>query len=274
MIAAYLREENLFFDQKGPLVLSATIHLVAIFGFFLWSLVAPDKKPEELVFVLSEPPAAAASEASDGPQLRYEPERVEIPTIEPLKPVPPREALPTLPPDPVVEAPKPKPKPVETKPEPAPTMTLEEFQKLHGKIDKPQNVRDPAKNPPKPVDLSKDIAQMTRSLKALGSLSLPPAKIESMSLSDQNALLSYFDRFKSRLARETERHPVGSALLRARVRFDISASGIVSGATLVGSSGDSLFDQKVLDAFRRIRSFEAPPSGQAYRGLTLEIVQE
>lgn len=78
---------------------------------------------------------------------------------------------------------------------------------------------------------------------------------------DGSAMERYFSMLRSRL-RENHEKPGGvSDLLNAEVQFTIAANGSISGVRIVRSSGNSDFDQSVIEAFARV-SMPARPDGK------------
>ncbi len=76
-----------------------------------------------------------------------------------------------------------------------------------------------------------------------------------------SAMERYFSMLRSRL-RENHEKPGGlSDLLNAEVQFTIAANGSISGVRIVRSSGNSDFDQSVIEAFSRV-SMPARPDGK------------
>lgn len=276
------RAAGIFYEQRGPLVLSAILHLVLLVVFAISLLISPPKKPEELVFEIVSPPGPQA----DVPrptlqQLEYESENVEMPTEDEIV-LPERPMIPVPAPEPVVEeAPpeesivvKPPPKKAvpEAKPEPKPQpMSLEEFQKKFGPI-KPSNVPKPTK--PEDRRVKVELSDLAKNLNEFQIDSLPSAQISASSVSSQQTLESYLAGFRATVRRNLEDHPFSGRELVAKVQCDISANGYVSNARVVVSSGDPVFDKKALDAFKRIRVFQAPPDNRGFTGLRFDLVQK
>lgn len=86
---------------------------------------------------------------------------------------------------------------------------------------------------------------------------------KALSRAEQDLMDSYQTLLKQRLRAAHEKPPGVSDLLQAEVRFNISASGVLSNVTIVRSSGNADFDQSVLAAFSRYRPIGPPPSGKA-----------
>ena len=280
-----LRITDIFYDQRGPLVLSASLHLVLLVFFAIWLLASPEKKPEELVFELVSAPPPGAAERPTLEQLRYQSEQVDLPTEEEIV-LPERPMIPAPKPEPVVEKPAPreepvvvetpKPRPVEQKvverPEPKPQqMSLEDFQKQFGPI-KPTNIRKQA--PPQQRTVKVDVSDLARNLADFDIDNRSTADINASSASDQQELSSYLSRFRATVRRNLENHPFSGSELVARVQCDISANGYVSNARIIASSGDPQFDRKALAAFKSVRVFDSPPDNQPLIGVKFTLKQK
>lgn len=281
----------MFYEQRGPLVFSASVHLIILVGVAIWALAAPQKKPEELVFEIVEPPAGGFAQPQEEQPMQpitYQSEQVDMPTLDeivlPERPMVPVEIPPPVveqpKPEPVVEKvipvekPKPKPKPVEKQPVAAPKMSLEEFQRMQGEI-KVQNVRTkPQQQKAQKIDLSADLRKLKQNLSEFKVEGLSSSQMSSSSVTSQDQLASYLSRFRAALRRAVERHPISGAPLRVTVRCDISGGGHVSNVSIVSGSGDAVFDRKVVAAFRKIRIFDAPPDNIGFNGISFELVQE
>jgi len=75
----------------------------------------------------------------------------------------------------------------------------------------------------------------------------------ALSRAEANAMDAYFALLMQRL-RENHEKPAGlSDLLNAQVAFTMAADGTLSGVRIVASSGNSEFDQSVLEAFNRVK---------------------
>lgn len=275
-----LRLANLFYEQRGPLVFSASVHLALVVGVAIWALVSPDKDPVEFNFELVPPPAGGFAQATR-PQpmeaiesVAYQRNEDTLPTLDDI-------VLPERPPLRVVVEMPPEPAPVErqqpvvevaaAKPM---TMSYEEYLKQNPDADKVKNVRTtPAPTARPTVDLTSDVAALKRSLSQFAISSLSSSEIESFSTSDQAVLNSYLTSFKAALKRNVSDHPIRGAKLSALISCDIAANGRVSNVRVIRSSGDSEFDQKVMAGYARILNFNPPPQAVALRGLQIEFIQ-
>lgn len=70
---------------------------------------------------------------------------------------------------------------------------------------------------------------------------------------NDDVLGAYFQLFKEKVQRICEAPPGLSESVRGEFEFTIHADGSISGARVLKSSGNSDFDQAVLDAIRRVR---------------------
>lgn len=271
----------MFYEQRGPLVFSASVHLVLLVAGAIWMMVLPDKKPVEFNFELVPPPSGGYAQATQEQpmdelqEVKYESQPVEeLPSLDDIV-LPERPPIRVEIPAPRVERPQPVVEVEAPKPKPR-TMTPEEFFALNPQAKKIQNVRTtPAPDKRPKVDLTKDIAALRRSLSEFSVASLPSATIANYSLSEQAALSGYIASFKSALKSAVESHAIRGAKLTALVRCDISVGGQVSNVRIVRGSGDAEFDRKVLAGYARMGSFRLgpPPNGEPLIGLQIEFTQ-
>ncbi len=241
----------MYFDQRGPLVLSASIHFAALVALIIFAFFEPFTKPKDFQFELVSP-AVASPSAPSLPTIEYQSEPLDLPkpediVVEPLEPVS----------EPPVQEEK---------------ISFDDFVKEHGPV-KPQNISRSKPKPTSPVDLSRQVESMTRSLQQLADMDLPQTKIDSLSSAQQDQLASYFGRLKQRIKNAMATHPLGARTLQVVVQFDLAPTGRISNALIFKSSGDPVFDQKALDAFRKVPFFEAPPGFTSSETLSFTIVQ-
>lgn len=284
------RMANMFYEQRGPMVFSASVHLVALVVFGIWSLISPKEKPAEQIFELVLPPPGGYAEDRSVPEVKYERgEQAELPTEEdivlPDRPAPKIivgkppvvEEQPMVPVEPI-EQPlvKKEPPPVVEKTPPAEEeqpMSHEEFLKQFNQDTSIKNVGTTKQKPKKTFDLSADLKRLQQDLDKLGLKDLPRSDVSSMSVSDQQAVASYLARLNALLRRSVDRHPMGATPLVVTVTIDISGGGHITNIRVTKRSGDAQFDQKVVDAFKRIRIFDAPPDGVGFT-VPFRFVQE
>ena len=268
-----VRVAGVFYEQRGPLVFSASVHLVLLVVFAIWALFSPEKEPEEFNFELVPPPPPAGAETP-----------TEMPTLEEVTyERQPDEALPTLddiqlPERPVIKV------EVELPPEPVPeeqpvveleqpkaqpqTMSWEEFQKQNRDANKVKNERTT------PVRQKSVNLQFQPNLSTVQIDSIPLADLENYSMADQSELDSYIAGFKALLGKNVKDHPFRGNKLSAVVICDITAGGHVTNIRLVEGSGDAEFDRKVIAGYKSIGIFSKPPRGIPLIGLRIEFLQQ
>jgi TonB family protein len=86
---------------------------------------------------------------------------------------------------------------------------------------------------------------------------------KALSVSEQNLLDQYFAYFKQRLKSLHVAPPGVGDSLTVNVEFFVAADGSVSRVRITQSSGNSEFDQSVLEAFRLMKSIGARPDGRS-----------
>jgi TonB family protein len=267
-------------SSKRAFVLASVVHL----GFALLVLLLtlwrpPERETKPVVFELV---AAPASVAPAVPQAEVVPVsfNIDLPPPPPPPVVRPRPPEPTPPPPPPptpprVETPRPAPPPPPPlKPEPRPTpppppppppqerVTIDQFRQTNPARPQPQPPR-PTPAPTQPVPRI-DTTQITRELNAAITSSQQQAQVNQASSADQAALSSYFDRIKAAV-RGAWAKPHGlHDQLKVEVRFDVSATGVISNVAVARSSGNSIFDQSVLEAFSRVGSVGPSPDRRPY----------
>ncbi len=255
----------MYFDQRGPLIFSASLHFAIVVVFLIKSMVQPEKEPEELIFELYSPPASAG--APESKPIEYVPEDLDLPTLEEIpdpEPIQP-------PPEPVVIPQDPVPQEVVPE-EPAPREVIN-FDDFKNANPIPKQ-RVPAKRPPpkRNNQLDKVVDSLVTGLRDIDVV-LPAATISSLNASDQGQLESYFAQLIQAISSSVEIHPLAGAPLRTKVQFNLAPTGAISGARVVASSGDPAFDQKVIDGFKRLGRFKAPPGFTGTESLALTIKQ-
>lgn len=255
----------MYFDQKGPLVFSASLHFALLVFFLIKSIIDPEKEPEEFIFELMPPPSASAAPPTEVAQT-YEPtEAFEMPDI------PKPEIVERPPPEPVPE-PRPEPSPTipeEREPE-RPKMSMEDFFKENPR--KPQRIPKQTTQPRRQIDISSHVEQLTESLNEF-DIKLPTTSLSNLSPVDQDALTLYFASLKQAIVGAIKTHPLAGAPLQTKVRFELSPSGAISGPRILAGSGDSEFDGKVLAGFRDLGRFRPPPGLTKVETLDLTIRQ-
>ena len=255
----------MYFDLKGPLIFSASLHFALIVFFIILSMLQPEKEPEELIFELYSPVVAAPAEVR--PQIEYTPPEMNLPSLDEI----PDPEIPELPPEP-----KPRPEetiPVESDPEPVrEVVNFEEFQKTNPIARQRVPERKPQTR--RNNDLSREVDRLKENLNQLpNQITLPQTAIDSFSATDQNRLNSYFSQLVQAVLNSIEIHPLEANPLQTKVQFSLGPTGIISGVHVLASSGDSIYDQKVVEGFNRLARFKPPPGFNKTESLILTIKQ-
>ncbi len=250
----------MYFDQRGPLIFSASLHLAIVVFFVIKSTVQPEKEPEELVFELFSPPATAR--ATESKPVEYVPEDLDLPTPDEI----PDPELRELPLESVVIFEEVIP----VEPDPPKVINFDDFRSTNP-IQK-QRVPTQKPAPKRNNQLDKVVESLVTGLKEIDVV-LPESAIGSLTASNQIQLESYFGQLIQAISGSVEIHPLTGSPLRTKVQFDLAPTGRISGARLVASSGDAVFDQKVIDGFKRLARFKAPPGFTSTETLALTIKQ-
>ena len=255
----------MYFDQKGPLIFSASIHFALLVFFLIKTMIDPEEEPEEFIFELVPPPSAAAAAPTD-PVPTYEPtEAFEMPDIP--KPEPIERPLPEPPPE---RRPDPQPTiPIERE-KPPPRMTRDQF--FNGREPPKQRIPTQTAQPRRNIDLENTVNRLTQNLQNF-DISLPSTTLSNLSPVDQDQLTLYFASLKQAIVNSIEKHALGATPLQTKVRFDLAPSGSITGVKILAGSGDAAFDRKVLAGFKKLGRFRPPPSLTTVETLDLTIRQ-
>jgi len=242
---------------QQSLIISILIHaaIVGLGILFLWiqSLLT---RPEPVVFELVPQAAAPAPRQPVQEQPAEEPIKpLEVPTTEPIQPLP---DVPDLPePEPEPPPPQPTPKPPEPKPEPK-TLSYEEWARNRNLPDRVQRVQQPRRTQTQPVpEIETNVRD--RLQKQLSPITLQGADIGQVENSD--ALQRYLADLRQRIQAAFE--PSGS-MLEAEAYFTVTASGRIINGRIQRSSGNAGFDQSVLRTLQVARSPGPPPGNREY----------
>lgn len=243
--------------------LSAFLHALVVGSLVVYALfLAPRPEAAPRIFEMVAPPplgdgrtpAPADAASDDGDEASEDPLRFNRPRV----PLYDYGRLPQPAPEPVVEAPPPEAivRPAErtrtqtqqTRAQQPPTMSYEEFQRQNQRNRSTTRapVNAPRLTTPGPV----------------GTGGSPTGVAGGV---NPNELQDYFARLQGALKAAWQRPEGLSLQLEAVVAFDISETGVISGARIVSSSGNAQFDQSVLRVFDRVRTFSPPPGRQALR---------
>lgn len=254
---------EVFYDQRGPLVLSASLHLIALVAFGIWALMGPHKLPEELVFELVSPPAGAYVEEMPLTAIEeFQSEDVPMPDPEEFESI--EEAL--VP----IEMP-PEPEPALEEAPPQQQISIDDFEALRGRPIEIQNQRPEQDRQTQTIDLSEHVESLKQELTKFRVPKLSQSQMDSLSASDQALLSAYWSGFVKSIADAVEK--TAHRGLSVTLSCDISSGGFVTNERIVRSSGDSEFDRKALAAFKAVRYYLPPPNNKQQIGLEFDLYQ-
>jgi colicin import membrane protein len=240
-------------NSPGAVFLSVTFHgliiALIVFSAYLLRQQAPETpKIFELVAGAGNNYAATEAPAPSTPdKIKFDLPEAPAPVLKPppppVKPQPQISKPPpfiTPDPAPVMAPPKnvipePKPKPVVQKVEPKPKqMSLAEFQKLHGK---PKTASTKPRNPRSIKVRSID----ANSFANVSSKTLSGAGGPALTREEGRLLDGYIALLLQRLRAAHQKPPGLSDLLKAEVRFNIAADGVLSSVKIVPNSTSQCF---------------------------------
>lgn len=234
------------FRKNQPFWTSVILHAVVLLFLFLSTIVEAFRpKEKDHVFVMVDTAnAPIVKEAS-------------IPEPLPSLDLPDIQDLPDIP-NPVVPAPAPEP-PAPTQARQREMIPFDVFKEQHEiREPKPQKPRDnrnfqaPTITPPKNLD--RLLQNQTN-----------PQQAREMTAAQQTALQRYGAQLNARLNSAWRRPASLSGVqLGVTVVFDVSSSGRISNLRLKPSSGNSVFDQSVIAAFKSVASAGPTPTGQSH----------
>lgn len=177
-----------------------------------------------------------------------EPPKPEVKKPEPVKPTPQK-----------IEPPKPEPKkPVPVAP--PPKVSYQEFQKSN-----PLPKTTPTPPPRKPIAVPKvDVQGIAGGVRAGSTTNTKGGGGGTALAREEQSLLDTYISLLIQELKKAHEPPSGvSDRLAADVTFDITANGTILRPRISRSSGDRVFDESVLDAFRRVRPIGPTPNRQA-----------
>ena len=87
---------------------------------------------------------------------------------------------------------------------------------------------------------------------------------KQMSEHEQSALIRYGNRLNAQLNRSWIKPNLSGKGITAQVQFDVSANGKISNIRFRPSSGNAVFDNSVIEAFKSLGSADPIPSGQMH----------
>ena len=253
-------------EQHAPVVLTLLLHTMVLVGLSLISLGESGQRS------VAAPDSPQYVRASIVQQLRLPPRPEPEPTAAP-RPEPQPAARPSLPePEPIVsDRPSAEPQLTEAlereqrKPEQLPQEELQQVQQRVQEILANDEVVDPtiAEADPNDSRISDLLEQVQRQLDVepepvVAALARDPIRVNS----DRELALSYLARNKKLVERNFNVGGVSQkqlfAGLRVRLLIDLDGDGKLLNAEIVESSGNELFDQKAVNAVRRVGKFIIP----------------
>lgn len=269
--------------ERKAFIYSGILHGVVIAGLFLGMATSILKAPPEqkhyfeIVVPSEDRPGPANLPKAPGPpsteRIREQrtalpdfgtipeipkmaPPKAQQPAPQPVAPTPavskPATPTPNAPPKPTTPA-------TTTK-----TVSFSDFQKQHGAATNTKQTNKPQKtsrtvNVPK-IDVSGITGDLSRMRPSGGGGGTGGAGPGGVSASD-------FDRWKSaiylRIDAVWERPETATEGIEAKVAFEVTSSGSIIKARIEKSSGNSTFDQSILQALRLVGRVEPPPGGVA-----------
>jgi len=262
-------------SQSGyyvSIALHCFLALCMFLSLFVNDFFLPKEMANDIVFDMIEPdgfeantapPAPAAEPVSDSEQ------NIEVPNPAPAEPIQlPEPPTPEPTPPTPVPTPKPKPEPKpEPKPDPKPRMSFKDFQKTNP--TKQPSTRPASTAPtrnvvaPKITVDSKALANIGKG-SGTGTGTLTGVGSGTGTGTGQNVLKAYVGYINT-LARAKWRLPTScqGMILSAELEFHVSATGKISGAKIVRSSGDADFDKSVVSVFSSL-VLEPPPDNSPH----------
>lgn len=238
-------------NSRQGFVLSVVLHLGMAATVALVTLYQPPVKPAVTVFELvSAPPPPAEEGPAQEDEIQFSVPKTRPP---PRRVPPPPERRP----EPPVPVPQKTPAPKKQPPPPPEKISYEEFIRKQGQ----PKVTAPKKTAPRPLPPRID----TRFSPTLRESVINLESLNALSDLEQSALDSYISRLKAALKRVWDK-PVGLAhSMAAVVEFDLAASGRISGVRITSPSGNSQFDQSVLESFTTLGTAGTTPDGKPMR---------
>lgn len=242
--------------------ISAVLHLVVFGGliFYAWwsQRVDTDDAP---IFELVAGPGNdwAAEQAPTTTEVTEPTVTLELPKPRPrpVAPPPPKPLPRETPPPPVQKAPpapvQPAPKPVKPAEPKREKVSFDQFAQQHG-APKTQKVAAPKPIKAKTIDVGQIMSATKIITTGAGGTAMTAQEV---------SLSKRYVAFIIQQIRDSVERAGITDLREVGVRFSVSASGAVSGASVTRSSGSSSFDQAVLKAFRDLPNMGAPPTKRA-----------
>jgi len=250
--------------------LALGVHVVffVALGAFVFIEFFKEEEPEPLhVFEMVSSPGPPAPETP-----LETPAEAPVPKLPDLQPTPEvnlREVEivePEPEPEPVPEVtPEPEPVPeVESEPEPR-QVSADDFFRQHGPAQPREQPRPRPREIPRPrIDAPRlDPSSITRALDSI--VVEAPGTSGSRSANDQRALYDYIARLRAQIEARWERPSTsGDDELSVIIRLEVAPNGRITGARILQSSGNALFDQSALRASRSVPGVGPTPEGKRY----------
>lgn len=254
--------------------LHLSVFVIALLSMAVQWFLHRQKEPPH-VFELVSAPAFSTPTPTQTPQQTQQEQPTPTPEepllqqqMPDLKPVEPIQLPPEEVPAPVVTQTKPKtvqekPK-VQPKPEP-PKPKVISFNDFAQK----NPIKTPTQTQTKPktrqVDIPKiDSQDIVRSLQSSLADTASIQQMNSMSSDQQAELQRYYAIIKQAIDVHFKAPNGLSSRLITKVRFHVDGNGRLSGASIVSSSGNSIFDQAAMDTFKRISRVSPPPGNRSF----------
>ncbi len=241
--------------KDQPFWTSVILHLVVLIALFLATIIEtfrPKEKPHvfEMVEMPSEQQAAATPQPS-APETEPEMDLPELEPVPEIAEVPP-------PPEPPAPAP-PRPTPPEPTPSPRPQIVDYEDFRRDNPIRQPTQTRQTQTRQPVTVPRI-EVPQLV-----VPPRSSSASSANQLTQQQRSELTRYSSQLRARIdAAWTKPTTLSGTGIAATVVFDVSATGRITNVRLNPSSGNSAFDQSVLEAFRRVPTGGPTPTGEAH----------
>ena len=235
--------------KNQPFWTAVILHLMVLLGLFLVTILQAfrPKQAPHVFEVVSLPELTEQNdtrEAEPVPQLN-------LPDIQPMRDMPNPQSEPTL-----AEPVRPESGSPRTA---APKLiSKDQFDQVHGKPTPRQSTRPTPRNsvPEIRIDTPQIHIPPTAPISRSESV-LTPAQV--------NQLSAYQARLRAKLnAAWVEPANIGGLRLKLVAVFDVAANGRITNIRLNPGSGNRAYDQSVLEAFRKVGSTGATPTGRTH----------
>lgn len=248
--------------RQQPFLTSVVLHLLVLFCLFMVTVLQAFKPKEEPhVFVMVPPPASAVM-PTDQPPNEVVDTLPDLPSVTPIQPekLPEPEPRVVEPVQPVVpDVPAPPRAAVVEKVEPAKPkrelISADDFFK-----DRPRTQKTTTQTQRKVIEVPK--IQFQPNFDSAMQFE-PRSQDVPMTNAQINALSTYASKLNARLNQAWRRpNGLGGLELVVSVSFDVLADGRIVNVRLNPRSGNSVFDQSVLNAFKAVATGGPTPTRQ------------